>query len=157
MNGYSNRSSEVARYALRHLIRRLTDPEIESKTITYGELSDLINEELENGRTSARSIGGALGCIRDHICLPKKLPLINVLVVRAKDRLPGDEVFYKKQALETSSIEHLTKEQFKHLIGRLTKDVFSKAHLKTWGKLLDATKTEKKWKEFLEKLEKKRS
>ncbi|MEA3311252.1 MAG: hypothetical protein U9Q76_03420, partial [candidate division WOR-3 bacterium] len=152
MNGCSNRSREVARFALRNLIKILRFPKEQQEPITYEELSGLINAELENGSTSARSIGGALGFIRDHICLPKKLPLINVLVVRAKDRLPGDEVFYKKQALETSSIEHLTKEQFKHLIGRLTKDVFSKAHLKTWEKLLGATKTEKKWEEFLEKL-----
>jgi hypothetical protein len=140
MNGCSNRSREVARFALRNLIKILRFPKERQEPITYEELSDLINAELENGSTSARSIGGALGFIRDHICLPKKLPLINVLVVRAKDRLPGDEVFYKKQALETSSIEHLTK------------DVFSKAHLKTWEKLLGATKTEKKWEEFLEKL-----
>jgi len=135
MNGYSNRSSEVARYALRHLIRRLTDPEIESKTITYGELSGLINEELENGRTSARSISTSLGFIRDHICqCSRRYPLINLLVVRADTRLCGEN------ALETCP-------DINEDSGR--QRVCQHNSLQFWRELLDATETEKSWKEFL--------
>lgn len=52
--------------------------------MTYGELGKKL-------RVHPRTvIPHVLGYIRDEICAPRKLPLINVLIVRQDDRLPGE-------------------------------------------------------------------
>ncbi len=143
MNHYSARAREVARYALQHLLQRLTNREIEQQTISYAELSNLINEDLTNGRTSARSISTSLGFIRDHICqCSRRYPLINLLVVKADTRLCGEK------ALETCS-------DINEDSGR--QRVCQHNSLQFWRELLDATETEKSWEEFLETLENHRS
>jgi hypothetical protein len=143
MNHYSARAREVARYALQHLLQRLTNREIEQQTISYAELSNLINEDLTNGRTSARSISTSLGFIRDHICqCSRRYPLINLLVVKADTRLCGEK------ALETcSDINEGTERQH----------VLQHNHRQFWQELFDATTSEVDWERYLETLESDRS
>ena len=52
--------------------------------MTYGELGKKL------GVHHRTVIPHVLGYIRDEICSPRKLPLLNVLIVRQDDRLPGE-------------------------------------------------------------------
>ena len=76
---YTAYTIENARAALPHLIYVAQC----NSTITYKELASRIG-------LHHRAIPHALGYIRDVICIPRKLPLINVLVVNGKSRLPGE-------------------------------------------------------------------
>lgn len=55
----------------------------QGRTITYKELSKL------TGLHYHTIIPSVLGCIRDEICIPRELPIINAIVVSSSDGIPG--------------------------------------------------------------------
>lgn len=55
----------------------------ERRTITYTELGQRI------GGVAPRPLSWPLEYIRDHVCRPRKLPPINVLVVKIATKMPG--------------------------------------------------------------------
>jgi hypothetical protein len=59
------------------------------EVMTYGELGKKL------GVHHRTVIPHVLGYIRDEICSPRKLPLLNVLIVRQDDRLPGESFLPK--------------------------------------------------------------
>ena len=75
----TDRTRDVAHLLLPHLVSHAKM----KKTITYKELADEIG-------VHHRTIFHSLGYIRDEICDKQNLPLINVLVVKKVDGLPGD-------------------------------------------------------------------
>ena len=75
----TDRTIDVAHLLLPHLVLCAKM----KKTITYKELADKIGVHY-------KTIFHSLGYIRDEICDKQKFPLINVLVVRKDDDLPGD-------------------------------------------------------------------
>ena len=76
----TDRTIDVAHLLLPHLVSCAKM----KKTITYKELADKIG-------VHHRTIFHPLGYIRDEICDKQNLPLINVLVVKKDDHLPGDK------------------------------------------------------------------
>lgn len=74
----TDRTIDVAHLLLPHLVSCAKM----KKTITYKELTDKIG-------VHHRTISHPLGYIRDEICDKQKFPLINVLVVRKDNGLPG--------------------------------------------------------------------
>lgn len=73
------RTEELARLILPHLIRAAREGQI----ITYGDLGRCIGSHH-------RPLRYALGFIRDQLCIPKGLPMLNVLVVNKDTELPGE-------------------------------------------------------------------
>jgi hypothetical protein len=71
-----------ARRLLPHLVRYAK----RRQTVTYGRLATDIGRHH-------RAVPHALGYIRDEICLPRRLPAINAIVVKAQSGLPGESVF----------------------------------------------------------------
>lgn len=72
-------SKSNARKALPYLI----DYAKKQKTVTYKELGKDIGKHH-------RAVPHLLGYIRDEICTHNGLPLLNVIVVNASTRIPGD-------------------------------------------------------------------
>jgi hypothetical protein len=73
------RTIENARRSLPHLV----DCAKRGRTLTYGELGRRINKHH-------RPLPLALGYIRDEICRPRGLPLLNVIVVNQDSDVPGE-------------------------------------------------------------------
>lgn len=69
-----------------------------AEPITYGQVA----RELG---VHHRAIRHVLGCIRDEVCAPRGLPLLNVLVVNADTGVPGDSFLPEGQS------EHMTVEE----------------------------------------------
>jgi hypothetical protein len=100
---------------LTHLVRAAQRRE----TPTYGQLGDAIGRHH-------RTIPDVLGYIRDDICHPRNLPLINAIVINARTKLPGD-------AFLPEGTEDLTKDQYKLAFEAHRDEVF--AHT-GWNDLL---------------------
>lgn len=64
--------------ALPHLVKAAQ----EHRLLTYKEIAGLIGRHH-------RAAAYFLGFIRDEICTPRNIPLINVIVVNGQSRLPG--------------------------------------------------------------------
>jgi hypothetical protein len=57
-------------------------------TVTYKELGEAVN-------LPAVALGKPLGFIRDHICIPRRLSLVNFIVVQTDSRRPGRVPFHR--------------------------------------------------------------
>lgn len=68
------------------------------RTVTYKELGDAVG-------LPAIATGTPLGYIRDHICLPRKLPLLNSIAVQSKSRRPGES--FLREGLKTEMDDEL--------------------------------------------------
>jgi hypothetical protein len=68
-------------------IRKTTD----RKTLTYGELAELMGYDRRAGHTLSRQLG-----IVGHYCLQNGLPTLNAIVVNQNTGEPGDDVVLTK-------------------------------------------------------------
>lgn len=75
----TQKAKEEGLKALPYLIRAAQ----QRKVLTYKEISSLIGVHFRAARHF-------LGFIRDEICLPRGLPLLNVIVVNTDSKIPGD-------------------------------------------------------------------
>jgi hypothetical protein len=89
------------------------------KTPTYGELAEKIG-------VHHRVINHVLGYIRDDICIPRGLPLINSIVVNNVTKLPGDNWL-------PQGTSHLSKAEYKQEFENFRDRVFA---FDGWDKLL---------------------
>ena len=87
--------AETALLILPYLVRAAQRRE----TLTYGQLGDSIGRHH-------RTIPNVLGYIRDDICRPRGIPLINAIVVNADTKLPGE-------AFLPEGTQGFTKEEYK--------------------------------------------
>lgn len=98
----------------------LVDCAQKREIITYGDLTRRI------GASNPRIMGHVLGHLRDDICHPRDLPLINAIVVRKADHLPGD-------AFLPEGTGHLDAEDYLTEFERFRDGVFKYPH---WDELL---------------------
>lgn len=90
---------EVRRYEQAHIIWGILSGwiAIKKKTITYGELAELMGYSPHAGRT----LGAALGIVSIY-CLYNKLPPISVIVVGKVTKVPGwQEMIRHGETLES--------------------------------------------------------
>ena len=109
------KSQRYAMLILPHLVQCAQRRE----TITFGELA-------RRGDWHQRPLRYSLGYVRDTICRPRNLPLINSIVV-TQDGTPG-ESFLPEGTAHLSRMEHWTEAQ------RLQEQVFDYSH---WDALLE--------------------
>jgi hypothetical protein len=107
---------ETTRLLLPHLIRAAKRRE----TPTYGQLGNAIDRHH-------RTIPDVLGYIRDEICQPRDLPLINAIVVNKNSRLPGESFL-------PEGTSNLTPQQYRQRFQDLRDEVFAYAG---WDDLLE--------------------
>ena len=81
------------------------------KLLTYGELAQKID-------THHRAINHVLGYIRDEICIPRNLPLINAIVINAGNDLPG-------KSWLPEGTDHLSDEEYEQKFIEFRDEVFS--------------------------------
>jgi hypothetical protein len=93
------------------------------KTITYGELANLL-------AIGTRQVAWVAGYIRDEICKPRNLPLLNCLIVNKTTGFPGE-------SWHGPRIQHLSKRKRIELYERFRDEVFAYAD---WEKLLNELK-----------------
>ena len=103
----TDRTITVAYLLLPHLVSHAKMGE----TITYKEVADKIGVHY-------RTISHPLGYIRDDICDKQNLPLINVLVVRKDNNLPGDRFL-------SGGTKSLSDSEVKYKFEKKKADVFS--------------------------------
>lgn len=106
---------ELSRLALPHLVYHAHL----RNTITYGELGKSIGKHH-------RPIKDALGYIRDEICVPRGLPMINAIVVNKNSGLPGHSFL-------PEGTDDLSKQEYKDRFWRLRDEVFM---FPNWDSLL---------------------
>lgn len=106
---------DLAYSALPHLVEcaRL------KTTITYGELGVRIGRHH-------RVVPHVLGCLRDEVCTPRHLPLINVIVVNKHTRLPGESFL-------APGTGHLSPEEYRARFEKEKERVFA---FRQWDALL---------------------
>jgi len=88
--------------------------------LTYGDVY------RETGVFYRNPLSNALGYIRDKLCAPRKLPLLNVLVVRADTMLPGRDFL-------AEGTESLSDIEFQEEFEKHKQNVFE---YDRWGELL---------------------
>ncbi len=115
LSAYTEQARGRARLALPILVRQAESNE----PITYGDLA------LEMG-VHHRAIRHVLGYVRDEVCEPRGLPLLNVLVVNRETGVPG-ESFLPEGASERMSVEE-RRGRFQQELARLCSE--------DWGPLL---------------------
>jgi hypothetical protein len=77
------------------------------KTITYGELAELMGYDSRAGHTLARPLS-----LVGQMCLATGLPPINVLVVTQHGRQPGDEVLLRPDSTVAADQEAVLAEDW---------------------------------------------
>ena len=100
------RTIEKAELALPHLV----DYAKRGSAVTYKELGHKVD-------LHPRPLRYVLGYIRDEICVPKGLPLINSIVVNQDTRLPGESFLVDEAG-------PLTWEQYRQTVQAEQKRVF---------------------------------
>ena len=98
---------ENARLVLPYLV----DCAQKRETIKYGELAVIVGKHV-------RRMPNALGVIRDEICIPKKLPFINAIVINQDTKQPGHSFL-------PEGTRHLTPEEYRQAYERLRDEVFA--------------------------------
>ncbi|MGB8227429.1 MAG: hypothetical protein WCE45_11290, partial [Sedimentisphaerales bacterium] len=112
---YTEKTRERALEALPYLVHYAQL----RKTVTYKEISGKIGVHHRPSRCF-------LEYIRDQICIPKKLPLINAIVVNGTTRLPG-------KSFLPQGTNSLSKEEYKQKFEDLRDEIFA---YKKWDLLL---------------------
>ena len=102
--------------ALPHLVAKAQLGE----TTTYGDVGEAIGKHH-------RRIPNALGFIRDEVCIPRGLPLINAIVIRKDTGLPGD-------AFLPEGTRHLSQREYADEFERFRDEVF---RFDRWEDLLE--------------------
>ena len=87
-------AKSYAHRALPHLIRRAQ----QHVTIYYSDLSTKIGLNKRG-----LNLGDMLNFIRDEVCVPRRLPHLNVIVVRIETKRPPDEVIEESGSLANSA------------------------------------------------------
>ncbi|MCK4334660.1 hypothetical protein KAX06_07780 [candidate division WOR-3 bacterium] len=126
MSNNEERDRRIGLRALPHLIQLAR----ERKTITY---MDLMKHLQRNGiRLNLEQVGGGLGFIRDRICIPRELPLINAIVVNKNTQRPSNDFLPRSIVNPLASDPDL----LKRVTERLIEDVFANAQREEWDNLL---------------------
>jgi len=104
------------------------------QTISYKELANHIGKHH-------RVIPHVLGYIRDEICIARRLPLLNAIVVNKQTKLPGESFL-------PEGTKHLSKEEYLQKYEELRDQVFKFAEWNDLLKEYGLTPIKKKQKDF---------
>ncbi len=107
--------------AANKILKVLVECAMKGTIITYKDLGKRVGEHY-------RTLRLPLGYIRDEICTKRGLPIINVIVVNKKTKMPGSNYL-------GGGTRHLVGTAYQMEFERLKKDVFS---YKKWPDLLTA-------------------
>lgn len=138
----------LCRFGTNHLMKWLIEAAREKRTVTYGEVAGRLERECgftSMGRSGARRIGQRVAePMQKKIHQQKSdAPLLNVLVVRKVDRLPGQGECIRKIFCRHFSDETWLKneraleeypEKWKRIVGKATEEVYA---YKDWESLYE--------------------
>lgn len=99
---------ENAKLALPHLVHHAQIKE----PLTYKQLGEKIDRHYRN------AVPNLLGYIRDEICRKNDLPMLNVIVINNKTKLPGDSFL-------PEGTKHLSKKEYRERYEKIRDAVFA--------------------------------